>query len=132
MDAFDADVLIYAALPRNPLGARVRELVLRADPASVIGSVLLIPELLIKPARTGNAAELRDLTALLGRLHLHPVTEQAGRLAVELGARYRLKTIDATHLSTAVLAGADRFITNNRRDFGERIEELDIVHPDEL
>ena len=35
-------------------------------------------------------------------------------------------------LPTAVLAGADRFITNNRRDFPRSIEEISVVHPDEL
>jgi hypothetical protein len=28
--------------------------------------------------------------------------------------------------------GADRFITNNKRDFGARIEEIDITFPDAL
>lgn len=29
-------------------------------------------------------------------------------------------------------AGADRFITNNRRDFRKEIAEVDITYPDEL
>jgi predicted nucleic acid-binding protein len=70
MDAFDADVLIYASLPGHPLGQRVRRLFLRAA--------------------------------------------------------------DAFHLATAVLAGADRFVTNNRRDFGPSITEIEIVYPDAL
>jgi predicted nucleic acid-binding protein len=131
VDGLDADVLIYAAQPPHPLGARIRRLVLDADPAPV-GSVLLLPELLIKPIRTGRAAELRDLEQLLARLELHAVTDQTSRFAVDLGARYKLRTVDATHLSTAVLAGADRFVTNNRRDFGKDIDEIDIVYPQEL
>ena len=36
------------------------------------------------------------------------------------------------HLATAVNAGADRFITNNKRDFPQTIEEIEIVYPDQL
>lgn len=53
-------------------------------------------------------------------------------LATALSSRYRLRAADATHLATAVSMGADRFITNNKRDFGTGITEIDIIHPDEL
>jgi hypothetical protein len=36
------------------------------------------------------------------------------------------------HPATAVSAGADRFITNNRRAFPLTIPEIDIVYPDML
>jgi predicted nucleic acid-binding protein len=132
VDAFDADVLIYAVIPQHPLGAPVRELILGAEPAALVGSVMLLPEVLVQPARAGRAVELRELKELLSRLEIHPVASQTSEFAVELAVRHRLKAIDATHLSTAVLAGADRFITNNRRDFGKDIDEIDIVYPDEL
>lgn len=53
-------------------------------------------------------------------------------LATGLSSRYRLRTADATHLATAVSMGADRFITNNKRDFSTGITEIDVIHPDEL
>ena len=48
-------------------------------------------------------------------------------LATVLASRYRLKATDATHLATAVNVGADRFITNNRRDFPATITEVTSV-----
>jgi hypothetical protein len=36
------------------------------------------------------------------------------------------------HLATAVAAGADRFLTNNRKDFPQTITEIDVVYPDDL
>ena len=132
MDAFDADVLIYAVIPEHALGAPVRDLVLGRAAPSGLGSVLLLPEVLIKPSRDGRTKELRDLEQLLAALDLHPISLQTAELAADLGARHGLKSIDATHLSTALLAGADRFITNNRRDFGKDIDEIDVVYPDEL
>jgi predicted nucleic acid-binding protein len=54
-------------------------------------------------------------------------------LAVAFGATYRLRAVDAVHLATALQAGADRFLTNNRRDFARtKVAEIDVVHPDEL
>jgi predicted nucleic acid-binding protein len=132
VDAFDADVLIYAAAPTNELGASVRELVGRAPTQDAIGSVLLIPELLLKPTRFQLADEQASLELLLAQLVLHPVSYGCTQLAVRLGARYGLKTVDSVHLATAVLAGADRFVTNNRRDFTKEITEVDVTYPDEI
>ncbi len=135
MDAFDADALIYAAVPGHMLGARV--LALFADEApedgaslAGIGSVLLLPEILAKHLKRGDEVEL--LGAILGRVDLRPVDGAIARLAVALAARYGLRAADAVHLATAVGAGADRFITNNRRDFLPTIAEVDVTYPDEL
>ncbi|MQY24278.1 type II toxin-antitoxin system VapC family toxin [Nocardia macrotermitis] len=133
-DAFDADVLIYAAVAGHPLGRRVRALFESApgDRFAGAGSTLLLPELLTKPLRDGAHSEILELGALLGRLDLRPVDEATARLAASLGASYRLKAADAVHLATAVSIGATRFITNNRKDFAADISEVDITYPDDL
>lgn len=137
MDAFDADVLIYAANECHPLGRRVRPLIPAGLPggpeeSAGVGSMLLIPELMIKPSRQDASAEAEALTEMLVRLHLLPVDEPTSRLATQLGAVYGLRAVDAVHLATAVLAGADRFITNNARDFPKTITEIDITYPTDL
>ena len=133
MDAFDADALIYAAVPGHPLGQRVAALFRLAGPGTKVGagSVLLLPEILSKPLRDGTADEIRALAALLARLDLRPVDRATAELATALSSRYGLKAADATHLATAVGLGADRFITDNRRDFGPDIAEIDITYPDQ-
>jgi predicted nucleic acid-binding protein len=137
MDAFDADALIYAAVPGHDLGRRVLAL-LPAEPIEEgarpagVGSVLLIPELLTKPARDGADDELAMLAAILSRLELRPVDEATAELAVAIGASYGLRAADAMHLATAVTTGADRFITNNARDFPRAITEIDITYPADL
>jgi predicted nucleic acid-binding protein len=139
VDAFDTDVLIYAAVPGHPLGRRVRALLPeRQDAAAAaavpagVGSVLLVPELLTKPTRIGAADEVAALTGLLSRLELVPVDEANAGLAVALGAAYGLGTADAIHLAAAVGVGADRFITNNARDFPKSIAEIDVTYPADL
>lgn len=137
MNAFDADVLIYAAVADHRLGRRVRAL-FPADPVEAtgsvagVGSVLLIPELLTKPLREGGFAELEELGALLSRLDLRPTDEATAELATSLAAAYRLHSGDAVHLATAVGAGADHFLTNNKADFSKSITEIDVVYPEDL
>jgi predicted nucleic acid-binding protein len=133
MDAFDADALIYAAAPSHPLGGRVRALFPAAspspgDPPVGVGSVLLLPELLGKPMREGATDELRQLAGLLSRLDLHPLDRETAEVAVGLSNRYRLRCADAGHLATAIVLGADRFITNNQRDFPPTIREIQVTY----
>ncbi len=132
--AFDADVLIYAAAAGHPLGARVAALFTDADGAVVgTGSVLLLTEVLTKPMRADpDSDETATLLSLLSRLELHPLDEPTARLSLALAVSYGLRAADAAHLATAVAAGAQRFLTNNRKDFSQTITEIDIVYPDEL
>lgn len=132
MDAFDADVLIYAAVPGHPLGRRAVALLAGARAPAGIGSVLLMPEVLGTPLRDGAVGEIRVLAGLLARLELRPVDMATAELATSLSATYKLRAADAVHLATAVAAGADRFITNNKRDFPRAITEVDITYPADL
>ena len=132
--AFDADVLIYAATAGHPLGVPVAALfAIEGEGPVGIGSVLLLPEVLTKPLRDGpESAEVRALAGLLGRLDLRPLDETTARLAVALAVTYGLRAADAAHLATAVAAGADQFLTNNRRDFPTTIEEIEVLYPEDL
>jgi predicted nucleic acid-binding protein len=133
MDAFDADVIIYAAVADHPLGRRVVGLFHRArERFAGVGSVLLIPEVLSKPLRDGGTAEVRMLAGLLGRLDLRPADRATAELATALAIKYGLKAADATHLATAVAVGADRFLTNNRRDFPPTITEVSVTYPADM
>ena len=133
MDAFDADVLIYASSAGHPLGRPVRALFPTAPGALAgVGSVLLLPEVLAKPMRDGSAEEVGALAGLLGRLELRSVDPVTAEVATTLASGYRLRAADAVHLATAVVAGADRFITNNRRDFSAAITEIEIAYPEML
>lgn len=135
MDAFDADVLIYAAIPDHPLGRRVAALFSTEGHNRTpdgYGSYLLVPEVLSKPMRDGSVQEIRYLTGLLSRLDLRPLDGATARLAAGLSASYKLKAADATHLATAVASGAERFLTNNTKDFPRTITEIEITYPSEL
>jgi predicted nucleic acid-binding protein len=134
MDAFDADALIHAAVPGHRLGRRVAALFAATAPglATGIGSVLLLPEILSKPLRDGVTEDAQVLAAFLARLDLRPLDLATAETAVALSSAYRLRAADAVHLATAVMAGADRFLTNNSRDFPDDVAEIDIVYLDAL
>jgi predicted nucleic acid-binding protein len=133
MDAFDADTLIYAAQPGHPLGHRILALFRNtSERFAGIGSVLLLPELLSKPIRDGDTDAVRMLAGLLARLDLRPVDRATAELATALASAYKLRAADATHLATAVVIGASRFITSNQRDFPATIREIEVTYPADL
>ncbi|MGV8881406.1 MAG: type II toxin-antitoxin system VapC family toxin [Rhodoglobus sp.] len=132
--AFDADVLIYAAAENHPTGALVAALLAESgsEPAG-IGSVVLLPEVLSKPMRDDpDSDEVAALISILSRLDLRAADEPTTRLALALAISYGLRAADAIHLATAVAAGAERFLTNNRKDFPKSIAEIDVVYADDL
>jgi len=136
MDAFDADALVYAAAPGHPLGARVAALFPSGpmtDGSRVgVGSTFLLPEVLGKPVREAASAEITALAWFLGRLDLRPLDIATAELAVALAASYWLHAADAVHLATAVQAGADRFLTNNSRDFSKDVAEVAVTYLQDL
>jgi predicted nucleic acid-binding protein len=99
MDAFDADVLIYAVVPDHPLGRRVRRLFSDVSRQHVgIGSVVLLPEVLARPLRNGTTREVTDLVELLSRLDLRSADPVIAEAATSLAAAHRLRAADAFHL----------------------------------
>ena len=134
MDAFDADVLIYAANSEDPVGAIILANLppLHNGKPTGVGSVLLLAEVLTKPTRSGETDEILALAIILSRLDLKPADRATAELAVTIGAAYGLRAADAIHLACAVNAGADRFITNNKKDFPKSISEIDITYPEDL
>ncbi len=72
------------------------------------------------------------LAGLLSRVDLRVVDAVTAEVAASLAATHRLRAADAVHLATALVAGADRFVTNNRRDFPTTITDVEITYPDML
>lgn len=131
--AFDADVLIYSATPYHPLRLAIQQLLSSLRREEALGSVILIPELLTKPTRLRVEGEVNNLRYALAQIRLIELSREIASDAVQIGGDYRLKLADAVHLATAIHAGADRFLTNNSRDFNPAtIREIEIVFPSQL
>ena len=131
--AFDADVLIYAGVDGHSLGQPVAQLLATSADYEKIGSVLLLIEILAKPMRLDpESSQVVVLMSLVGCLKLLPLDVRTATMSLSLAAKYGLKTVDAAHLATAIVAGADRFLTNNRKDFRKDFQEIDVVYPEDL
>ena len=126
MDAFDADVIIYS-IANDARAARIRSLLFEST--GRVGSNLLMFEVLMKPMRAGASHELSALSEHLAQIDLKPVDDDIIDVALGFSVKYSLRLADSIHLATAVLWGADRFHTNNRKDFGPHVTEVEVVHP---
>jgi predicted nucleic acid-binding protein len=79
-----------------------------------------------------DLAEAAALVSLRSGLDLRPLDQEEGRLAFGLAVAQVLRAADAAHLATTVASGADRFLTNNRKDSPNTIPETEVVYPADL
>jgi predicted nucleic acid-binding protein len=77
---------------------------------------LTLLEVLVKPLKDGNAtleALFRDVLLATAGLNCMPISLQVLERAARLRATHGLKTPDAIHAATALLAGSALFVTND-------------------
>jgi predicted nucleic acid-binding protein len=101
--------------------------------AQAITSMFTYIELTTQPARKGNrrlVRKYRDYLTNSQNIALFPLDIDIADHAVELRAKYHLRTPDAIQIGTAVGCGADYIITNDRAWL--RIEEVAVVLVEEL
>jgi predicted nucleic acid-binding protein len=83
---------------------------------AVFSSIGLI-EVLTGPKRAGNfelAGQYRELLARFPNLTIGGMNESIVEIASNLRAAYGISTPDAIHIATAINAGAQKFITNDK------------------
>lgn len=99
----------------------------REQGGRVVASVLAVLETLVGPYRlgeSGDAERVRLHLTSLPFLEFEPVTTEIADRAAELRGRRRLRTPDAIHAATALVAGAEVFLTNDRA-----FERIDALNP---
>jgi predicted nucleic acid-binding protein len=98
----------------------------------LVSSELTLMETLIGPLKTGDTVLATAYEQLFhqAQTRLLPITQPILREAARLRAATNLKTPDALHAATALLAGCVLFVTN---DVGSRVvPSLPLVIPDDL
>lgn len=131
----DTSPFIYY-LEDKPPYADLCELVFRRITAGQITaytSMVTLTETLVHPLRNGDAALEAEYLALLSEtegITSLPVDSIIARRAAGLRARYALRTPDALQLATAIGAGCEAFLTNDRGL--RRVMELRVLVLDEL
>ena len=114
----DADAIIYAVEKIEPyyslllplLGAVNRRVI------GLIGSELLLVETLVKLVEQGDPAleaSFRRFLTASREMQLLPISRQILERALKLRAAHRVRTPDAIHAATALIAGCTLFATND-------------------
>lgn len=114
---------------------RMRAIFQRVDSGSprVMTSVITLTEVLVMPIMTGHTQyeqAYRDMLLNTAQITALPVSATIADRAAHLRVQYGLRTPDALHVATAIIAGCDAFLTN---DFGlKQVREVQVLLLDEL
>lgn len=132
---FDTAPFIYFVERHPSYLAVMREIIRRVDAGELEGysSVVTLTEVLTLPMRLGKGGivqEYRDV--LLHSRHFTPIPLNAAlaERAALLRARYTLRTPDALQIATALHAGCQSFLTNDRAL--KRVTDLRVLILQEL
>ncbi len=114
----DTNVLIYRIERIEPYLTAAAPLwdALDQGTARLATSELTLLEVLVKPLRGGDATLVslyRDVVLGTAGLTCLPVTRAVLESAADIRARHSLRTPDAIHAATALVAGCALFITND-------------------
>ncbi len=91
-------------------------------------SILLVGEVLTGARKAGDEETLmhyRHVFSVFPNLRLHDVDMTVVEKMADLRAKYGLRTPDAIHMATALLHGAQAFVTNDNSL--KRVTELDVL-----
>ena len=115
----DANSIIYTVELVEPYRRTLLPLweAARAGVFSVATSDLTLLEALVKPLKIGDKELEADFRALLQGardVRLLPISHAVLERAASLRATLNIKTPDAIHAATALIAGCALFITNDR------------------
>jgi predicted nucleic acid-binding protein len=100
----------------------------RRRSVTAVTSVLTLSELLVQPLRLGRrglAARYEALVRAIPNLSVVDVDGRIARRSAGLRATYRLRTVDAVQIATALEHGATAFLTNDRRL--RQVEDITLI-----
>lgn len=131
----DTAPFIYFVEKHSTYLDRCREIFQRINAGEIIGvsSVITLTEVLPVPIRDGdNQIEKAYRNILLNsrNFSLIVIGNSVAERAARLRARYRLRTSDALQIASALIAGCDAFLTNDRGLV--RVTDLKILVIDDL
>lgn len=131
----DTSTFIYFVEHNPRYVSLVREIFRRIDGGQLTGrsSIITLTEALTVPKRIGDATLERGYRLMLfesRNLQLLDVNANIADSAADLRAQHNLRTPDAIQIATALAAGCEVFLTNDR-DL-RRVDALRILVLDEL
>jgi predicted nucleic acid-binding protein len=133
--AVEASPFIYYVEDHPVYGERLDAIfaIIEARNIEICTSAITLTETLMKPVQlrdTKLQLEYRDLLRNTEYISLISVTPVIAEKAATLRATYNLRTPDALHIATALLANCDAFLTNDRAL--KRVNEIRVILLDDL
>lgn len=131
----DSAPLIYF-VERHPIYLPLmREIIGRIDTGLILGysSIITVTEVLVQPKKLGDSEierEYRDLLYHSRHFELLSITRSIAEQAADLRSRYPIRTPDALQIATALSAGCQAFLTNDKRL--KSVTDLDILVLDDF
>lgn len=129
--ALDSNIFIRALDDPSPLGKKALELLeyIKETAPRVVISVILLEEFFVKVYKQKREKDLEsilDFITMGGMIQLIDINKDIALLAAKLRADFHIKAPDAIHLATAIEAGANTFITTDRK-IPRKIKSLKII-----
>ncbi len=133
----DTVIYIYFLEDDGARGEQAMALFRRIESGDItaLASNLVFTELLVPLYRDKQVSEANRLSTLLANfpnMEFLPIDKTIAISAARLRARYQLRTPDALHAATAISAGVDGMLTNDRQLERLQSEGLKIWQFDEL
>ncbi len=130
--SLDTNIFICALNEKDPRKAEARQIFeqIKENHLGTYISVLVLEEFFIRVYRQGQekeTASILDFISLDGLTNILDMNKEIALLAAKLRAEYSsLRTPDAIHLASAISAGANTFITTDRR-IPRKIKGLKVI-----
>ena len=122
MIAFDSNLLIYFIEDIPEFAKKAENTFLQIEKEQGVCSSLVITESLY-----GNITNFEQLGPLLSpSIQIVPVTLQIAELAGQLKVTCAIKNADAIHLATAIMAKADKFVTNDQKLLKKKVPGIEV------
>lgn len=120
MIAFDSNILIYTLRENPSFQQEARAIFEEIERHGGVCSTLVITETLY-----GELTSIQQIPLLNSSyIKVMPVDAGIAEKAGQLRIAYGLKNIDAMHIATAILAGAETFVTNDLQLLKTKIPKL--------
>ena len=131
----DTAPVIYVVEAHPQFGLVAREVFVAIDRGEVIGvtSYITLMECLVLPYKTGNVQQQRVFTEMIcsgKNTRFARMTQTIAKEAARFRAVYNLSLTDAIQIATALEAGCDAFLTNDKGL--RRVTELNILVLEDL
>lgn len=111
----DACIAIYLIEKHPAFEAKILKTLAEAKGSHLAVSPLLRLEVLAKPLRDGDTNLIQEYETFIASQIMLSIPECIYDYALQLRAKFRLKTPDALHLATAQYHGCTDFWTNDTR-----------------